>query len=68
MYRTPDPVPVNLKITLSAAEASALTGIGIAKINSLLQDPRCPFVLFVGQKRLVKREKFQKYLMDNLVI
>jgi hypothetical protein len=32
------------------------------KFNDLLRAPNCPFVLFVGTKKLVKRKLFEEFL------
>ena len=32
------------------------------------QVPNCPFVLFVGTKKLVKRREFEEYISQKLVI
>ena len=49
-------VPIHLKMTLTAKEAAEYSNIGINKIDSMLRSPNCPFVLFVGSKKLVKRK------------
>ena len=28
----------------------------------------CPFVLYVGKKKLIKRKEFEKYLAENVEI
>ena len=38
------------------------------KIDSMLRAPKCPFVLFVGTKKLVKRKGFEQYISSKLVI
>ena len=43
-------------------EAAAYYGIGINKLRALTDTDRCPFVLWVGSKRLIKRKPFEKYL------
>lgn len=60
-------VPIHLKMTLTAREAAEYS-IGINKINSMLRLPNCPFVLFVGTKKLVKRREFEEYISQKLVI
>ena len=40
----------------------------INKLESLLRSPRCPFVLYVGKKKLVKRKEFEKFITDNVEI
>lgn len=61
-------VPIHLKVALSIREAAAYSNIGINKIDSLLRSPNCPFVLYVGAKRLVKRKEFEEYLSKKLVV
>ena len=61
-------VPIHLKVTLSIREAAAYSGIGINKIDSLLRQPRCPFVLFIGTKELVKRKEFEQFISNALII
>ena len=34
----------------------------------MLRTPNCPFVLFVGTKKLVKRREFEEYIQNKLVI
>ena len=54
--------------TLTAREAAEYSNIGINKIDSMLRSPNCPFVLFVGTKKLVKRREFEEYISQKLVI
>lgn len=56
------------KVTFTVAEAAAYSNIGINKLESLLRDLRCPFVLYVGKKKLVKRKEFEKFISDNAEI
>lgn len=55
-------VPIHLKMTLTTREAAEYSNIGINKIDSMLRSPNCPFVLFVGTKKLVKRKEFEEYI------
>lgn len=55
-------VPVWEKANLTFEEAAAYFGIGINKLRDLTSDDRCPFVLWVGTKRLIKRRAFEKNL------
>ncbi len=59
-------VPIHLKVTLTIREAAEYSNIGINRIESLLRMPRCPFVLYVGNKKLVKRKEFEKYISENI--
>lgn len=61
-------VPIHLKMTLTAREAAEYSNIGINKIESMLKQPNCPFVLYVGAKKLVKRKEFEAYISGSLVI
>ncbi len=61
-------VPISEKVTLTIREAAAYTNIGINKIDSLLKQPNCSFVLYVGTKKLVKRKEFETFLERQLVI
>ena len=56
------PVPVYDKPLLTLNEAAAYFNIGKDNIRRLTDEPDCEFVLFVGEKRLIKREIFEKYL------
>ena len=61
-------VPIHLKTTLTIREAAEYSNIGINKLDSMLRTPNCPFVLFVGTKKLVKRKEFEQYLSRCLII
>lgn len=61
-------VPVSQKVALTVNEAAAYSNIGINKINSMLRTPNCPFVLFVGNKKLVKRKEFEKFISEKIAI
>ena len=54
------------KVPLTVTEAAEYSNIGINKLESLLRNPRCPFVLYVGKKKLVKRKEFEKFISDNI--
>lgn len=56
------------KVALTVTEAAEYSNIGINKLESLLRSPRCPFVLYVGKKKLVKRKEFEKFISDNIEI
>ena len=50
------------KPTLTVQEAAALYNIGENKIRELSEKDSCPFVIFVGRKRLIKRKQFEDYI------
>ena len=61
-------VPIHLKVNLTIKEASEYSNIGINKIDGMLKSPNCPFVLYVGTKKLVKRKEFEQFISDTLII
>ncbi len=61
-------VPIHLKMTLTIKEAAEYSNIGINRIEQMLKHPNCPFVLYVGTKKLVKRKAFEQYISDKLLI
>ena len=61
-------LPIDRKLLLSIREAAEYSNIGINKIDELLKQPNCPFVLFVGTKKLVKRKAFEAYIEGKVAI
>ena len=61
-------VPVWEKELLSVKEAAAYFGIGEHKIREMTDGKTCKYVLWVGNKRLVKRRLFQKVLEEEYSI
>lgn len=59
-------IPIWEKITLTIPEAAALSNIGLNKISEMACNPRCPFVLYVGKKKLIKRKEFEKFITQNI--
>ena len=55
-------IPVWQKSNLSLEEAAAYSGIGVNKLRELTNDKACSFVLWVGNKRLIKRRLFDLYI------
>ena len=49
---------------LTIEEAAAYCGIGSRKLREMSDSEFCPFVLWNGSKRLIKRRKLDEYL-DN---
>ena len=48
-------IPIWQKSNLSLEEAAAYSGIGVNKLRDMTNDESCKFVLWVGNKRLIKR-------------
>ena len=61
-------LPIDRKMLLSIREAAEYSNIGINKIDELLKQPNCSFVLFVGTKKLVKRKAFEAYIEGKVAI
>ena len=61
-------LPIDRKMLLSIREAAEYSNIGINKIDELLKQPNCPFVLFVGTKKLVKRKAFEAHIEGKVAI
>ena len=55
-------VPIWEKSNLTLEEAADYSGIGIGKIREITNDKKCRFVLWVGNKRLIKRRLFDQYI------
>ncbi len=68
MVNNTNHVPIHLKMNLTSREAAEYSNIGINKIDIMLCTPNCPFVLFVGSKKLVKRKEFEEYISQRLII
>ena len=61
-------LPIDRKMLLSIREAAEYSNIGINKIDELLKQPKCPFVLYVGTKKLVKRRAFEAFIEGRVAI
>lgn len=61
-------LPIDRKMLLSIREAAEYSNIGINKIDELLKQPNCPFVLYVGTKKLVKRKAFEEFIEQRVAI
>ena len=61
-------VPIYQKMALTIREAAEYSNIGINKIDTMLKQPGCPFVLYIGTRKLVKRKEFERYISEKVVI
>lgn len=61
-------IPVYNKLLLTVDEAALYTNIGQNRLSELLRKPTCPFVLYVGRKKLIKRKELEKFLLDKIEI
>lgn len=60
--KTDQTVPVWLKSNLTVEEAAAYSGIGEGKLREMTLADECPFILWIGTKRLIRRKCFEEYL------
>ena len=61
-------IPIWQKANLTLEEAAVYFGIGIHKLREISNSENCKFVLWVGQKRLIKRKLLENYLEDTYSI
>ena len=59
-------VPLHEKYALTIDEAAQYFNIGKNKLRELTKEPGCTFVMYSGNRYLIKRQKFEKYL-DSIV-
>lgn len=55
-------VPIHEKANLTLEEAAVYFNIGVNKLRELTNDEDCPYVLWSGSRRLIKRKPFEEYL------
>ena len=61
-------VPIWEKSNLTLDEAAAYSGIGKNKLRELSDERNCPFVLWNGNKRLIKRRELDKFTDESYSI
>ena len=61
-----DEIPVWKRDNLTIEEAAAYTGVGMTKLRELSDADSCDFVLWVGTKRLLKREKLDRFFGQRI--
>ncbi|HBI61603.1 MAG TPA: hypothetical protein DDY31_10400 [Lachnospiraceae bacterium] len=61
-------IPVWEKVTITKEEAAAYSSIGMNKLDELMRNPMCSFVIYIGKKRLIKRKQFEEFLEKNIEI
>jgi len=58
-------IPIWKKVTITKEEAAAYSNIGINKLDELMRNPMCSFVIYIGKKRLIKRRQFEEFIEKN---
>lgn len=61
-------VPIWEKANLTLEEAAAYFSIGINKLREITNSDSCPYVLWCGNKRLIKRRKLEEYIEEQYSI
>ena len=61
-------IPIEKKLNLTIREAAEYSNIGVNKLNDMLRNPMCDFVLYVGNRKLVKRREFEEYISKRTEI
>ena len=61
-------VPIWEKMNLTLDEAAEYSNIGVNKLREISNLPNCPFVVYVGRKRLIRRKEFEKYIGNQIEI
>lgn len=55
-------IPIWEKQNLTLDETAAYSGIGVNKLREITNGEDCKFVLWIGNKRLIKRRLFDDYV------
>lgn len=50
------------KPLLTLREAAQYTGVGINRLRTMSNEPGCDYVLFIGNKRMFKRDLLMRFL------
>jgi len=59
---------ISEKSLLTLEEASAYFNIGVCKMRELTNNENCPYVLWNGSKRLIKKKSFEEFLYKSYSI
>lgn len=65
-YQMEKKVPIWEKLNITIEEAAEYSNVGICKLQELTKRPNCPFVLYVGKKKLIKREAFEEFIKSSI--
>ncbi|MBR2555493.1 MAG: helix-turn-helix domain-containing protein [Aeriscardovia sp.] len=61
-------VPIKDKVLLTINEASEYIGVGHTAIRKFIDGREDEFCVLVGNRKLIKREKFEKYIKNNVTV
>ena len=54
-------IPIYQKLNLTIEEAMIYSNIGEHTLRDELAKPHCPFVLKIGNRKLIKRKEFEEW-------
>lgn len=58
-------VPIKDKLLLTIKEAALYSGIGEGRLYKLVDVPTCEFVVRIGSKWMIHRQKFEVWLSEQ---
>lgn len=61
-YLVKERLSISDKAYLTLEEAAEYFNIGINKLREMTNEKNCPYVIWNGSKRLIKRKKLEAYL------
>ena len=61
-------VPLWHKPNLSIEEASIYSNIGTGKLYEMTEKQDCPFVLWIGSRRMIKRKNFLRNILQISIL
>ena len=61
-------MPIWHKTNLTIEEAAVYSNIGLHKLREITNDENCNIVLWIGNRRLIKRKMFDEYLKHEYSI
>lgn len=61
-------IPVKDKVLLTINEAAEYIGVGHTAIRKFIDGREDEFCVLVGNRKLIKREKFEKYIKNNVTV
>ncbi len=59
-------VEIKDKVLLSVSEASMLFNIGEKKLRNLISNyPQADWMFYIGQRMMIKRKKFEEFILNT---
>ena len=61
-------IPIRDKYLLTLGEAAEYFNININKLREMTSDTNCDYILLNGTKKLIKKDRLEKYLDSQYII